>query len=235
MRRRTTPIRRSTQARRFAIRWTDWWIKLRPTPAQAFKPELLAALRQEDFTTFERLRANLKKAVCRMTALDHAFAELAGDRNGRGLKQADILMKLARSAHIFHGPDGVGVADLDVNGHRETWPTRSERFRSWLARRFYNVRQGAPSSEALQSVLNVIEAKAHFDAPERAVYVRIGSLNGKLYIDLGDEAWRAWRRNATSWRVIAALNCLEGIELATKDGRDCLVRLINLLKELRDA
>jgi hypothetical protein len=32
--------------------------------------------------------------------------------------------------------------------------------------------QGAPSSEALQSALNVIEAKAHFDAPERLVQIR---------------------------------------------------------------
>jgi hypothetical protein len=53
-----------------------------------------------------------------------------------------------------------------VNGHRETWPIRSKGFRRWLARCFYGATQGAPSSEALASALNVIEAKAHFDAPE---------------------------------------------------------------------
>ena len=36
-----------------------------------------------------------------------------------------------------------------------------------------------PSSEALQSALNVVEAKAHFDAPERAVYIRVGGIDGK--------------------------------------------------------
>src|SRR5262249_50919796 len=62
--------------------------------------------------------------------------------------------------------------------------------------------QGAPSSEALQSALNVIEAKAHFDAPERAVYIRVGGLNGRLYLDLGDETWRAVEIDTIGWRVI---------------------------------
>ena len=61
---------------------------------------------------------------------------------------------------------------------------------------------GAPSSEALQSALNVIEAKAHFDAPERVVHVRVGGLDGQLYLDLCDENWRAVEIDADGWRVI---------------------------------
>ena len=102
-----------------------------------------------------------------MTALDEAIAEESGDVGGRGPTQADILVDLAQTAELFHAPDGTGFADLDVNGHRETWPIRSKGFRRWLARRFFEETGGAPSSEALQSALNVIEAKAHFDAPER--------------------------------------------------------------------
>ena len=102
-----------------------------------------------------------------MTALDEAIAEESGDTGGRGPTQADILIELAQSAELFHAPDGTGFADLDINGHRETWPIRAKGFRRWLARRFFEATQGAPSSEALQSALNVIEAKAHFDAPER--------------------------------------------------------------------
>jgi hypothetical protein len=39
--------------------------------------------------------------------------------------------------------------------------------------------------------LNVIEAKAHFDAPERAVHVRVGGLDGKLYLDLSEASGSA--------------------------------------------
>jgi hypothetical protein len=174
-------------------------------PSAPFAPdalERLAALKREDRASFEALRAQLKKAGCRLTALDEAIAKEIGEVGRRGPTQADILIELVQEAELFHTPDGTGFADLDINNHRETWPIRSRGFRRWLARRFFEATQGAPSSEALQSALNVIEAKAHFDAPERIVYIRVGGLDGKLYLDLGDEKWRAVEIDAQGWRVI---------------------------------
>jgi len=74
--------------------------------------------------------------------------------------------------------------------------------RRWLARRFFEATRGAPSSEALQSALNVIEAKAHFDAPERMVHIRVGGLDERLYLDLSDATWRAVEIDTSGWRVI---------------------------------
>jgi hypothetical protein len=170
----------------------------------AFTPEVLerlAGLKKEDRAAFELLRSQLKKAGCRVTALDEAIAEESGDMGGRGPKQADILIDLAQTAELFHAPDGTGFADLDINGHRETWPIRNKGFRRWLARRFFEETGGAPSSEGLHSALNVIEAKAHFDGPERLVHIRVGGLDGRLYLDLGDKTWRAVEIDATGWRV----------------------------------
>ena len=48
----------------------------------------------------------------------------------------------------------------------------------------------------------MVEAKAHFDAPERPVYIRVGGIDGSLYLDLGDEAWRAIEITTTGWRVV---------------------------------
>jgi hypothetical protein len=174
-------------------------------PGAPFAPdalERLAALKKNDRAAFEALRAQLRKAGCRVTALDQALAEESGDTGRRGPTQADILIELVQSAELFHAPDRTGFADLDINGHRETWPIRAKGFRRWLARRFFEETQGAPSSEALQSALNVIEAKAHFDAPERLVHVRVGGLDGRLYLDLCDETWRAVEIDVTGWRVI---------------------------------
>lgn len=173
-------------------------------PGAAFTPEVLkrlVALKAEDRAAFEALRARLKKAGCRVTALDEAMAEEGGD-GGRGPTQADILIDLAGAAELFHSADGTALADIMINEHRETWPVRTKGFRRWLARQFFEQTGGAPSSEALQSALNVIEAKAHFDGPERAVYIRVGGLDGRLYLDLGDEHWRAVEIDATGWRVI---------------------------------
>lgn len=174
-------------------------------PGAPFAPDVLEALvvlRREDRARFESLRAQLKRAGCRVTALDEALAEEAGDDSGRGPKQADLLIDLSQEVELFHGPDSTAYADLQVNGHRETWPVRTKGFRRWLARRFFEATGGAPNSEALQSALNVIEAKAHFDGPERDVHIRIGGLNDKLYLDLGDEAWRAVEIASDGWRVV---------------------------------
>jgi hypothetical protein len=121
---------------------------------------------------------------------------------GKGHASADILIGLAQTAELFHAADGTGFADLDISGHRETHPIRAKGFKRWLARCFFEETGGAPSSEALQSALNVIEAKAHFDAPERVVFVRVGGLDGKLYLDLGDEKWRAVEIDTTGGCVI---------------------------------
>ena len=51
--------------------------------------------------------------------------------------------------------------------------------------------------------MNVIEAKALFDGPERVVHVRVGDHDGKLYLDLCDETWQAVEIDAKAWRVIA--------------------------------
>jgi hypothetical protein len=48
-------------------------------------------LKGDDRAAFEALRAQLKKAGCRVTELDKAIARESGDVGGRGPKQADIL------------------------------------------------------------------------------------------------------------------------------------------------
>jgi hypothetical protein len=177
-------------------------------PGAAFQPEVLewiAALKKDDRPKFEALRAQLKKAGCRVTALDEAIAGESGYSGARGPTQADILIELAQAAEMFHTPDGTGYADVEINGHREIWPIRGKGFRRWLARRFFEATQGAPSSEALQSAINVIEAKAHFDGPERIVHIRVGELDDRLYLDLCDDTWGAVEIDANGWREIENL------------------------------
>jgi hypothetical protein len=72
-------------------------------------------------------------------------------------RRRPTLIDLAQSAGLFHTPDGAGFADLDINGHRETWPISAQGFRGWLARRFFEETGGAPSAEALQSASLGIE------------------------------------------------------------------------------
>ncbi len=109
-------------------------------PGAPFAPEVLdriCELKREDRAAFEVLRVQLKKAGCRVTALDNAIPEESGEAGGRGPSQADILIGLAADAGLFHASDGTGYADLEIGGHRETWPIRSVGFKDWLVHKYY--------------------------------------------------------------------------------------------------
>src|SRR6516225_12403084 len=94
----------------------------------------LAALKTEDRAAFEALRAELKREGVRVVALDESIADESEEESGHRPKQADLLIKLSEAAELFRTPDGTGFADIDINGHRETWPIRGKGFRRWLSR-----------------------------------------------------------------------------------------------------
>ena len=177
-------------------------------PGAPFVPEVLeglSALKGEDRAAFEVLRVGLKKAGCRVTALDDAMAEEKGGTGGRDPSQADILIDLAAGAYLFHASDGTGYADLEINGHRETWPIRSTGFKDWLVHQYYCETGGAPNNEAFNSARGAIQARARFDGPQMDVNIRVAGHDGKLYLDLTDDDWRAVEIDGDGWRIIDEL------------------------------
>ena len=102
-----------------------------------------------------------------------------------------MLTTMGAGDELFHTATGTAFADLVIDGHRETWPIRSQRFRSWLRRRYYQATGDALSAAALNAALNLFEARAQFDGPERMVHVRVAEHEGRIYLDLADTAWRA--------------------------------------------
>jgi len=120
------------------------------------------------------------------------------------LTQVDILLTLAAAAELFHTPDDEGYARVPVNGHTESWSIRSMGFRHWLTHAFYKKAGKGCHGEALQTALQLLEAKAQFDGPERPVWVRVAEHEGNIYIDLGNPVWEAIEITPRGWRVVAA-------------------------------
>jgi hypothetical protein len=120
------------------------------------------------------------------------------------VNSTDILLNVATAARLFHAIDGTGFADLIIDGHRETWPLRSNRFRAWLRQQYYERTWDAPSPAALNAALYVLEAQAQFDGPQRKVSVRLAERDGLLYLDLADEFWRCVEIGASGWRIAEA-------------------------------
>jgi hypothetical protein len=112
-----------------------------------------------------------------------------------------MLTQIEACAELFHTATGTAFADLLVDGHRETWPIRSKRFRGWLRRRYYEATGGALAGHAISLELDLLEARAQFDAPERLVDVRVAEHEGRVYLDLAEEHWRAVEIGPDGWRV----------------------------------
>jgi hypothetical protein len=162
----------------------------------------LARLDKVDYDRERRDAAD--RLGIRLGTLDGVVAskrERSGESEGTH-SQADVLLEIALEAELFHAADGTGFADITIKNHRETWPIRGKGFRQWLARQYFAKVKGAPSSEAMQSSINVIEAQARWDGPEREVHIRVGGAEGKIYIDLGDPSWQAVEIDAEGWRMI---------------------------------
>jgi hypothetical protein len=53
-------------------------------------------------------------------------------------------------------------------------------------------------------MLDLFEARAQFDAPERTIHVRVAEHEGRLYLDLADKEWRAVEIGPDGWRVIGS-------------------------------
>ncbi len=118
---------------------------------------------------------------------------------------ASRLVSLVQGAgvQLFHAGDERTFAHVPSAGHRETWPLRSSRFRTWLSRLFYQAQKKAPGGQALSDALNVMEGQALHDGPSVATHLRVAGHEGRLYLDLADPEWRAVEIDAAGWRVVA--------------------------------
>ena len=93
--------------------------RVKEDPGAAFTLEVLEALamlKKDDRAAFETLRTRLRKAGCRVTALDKAIKEEHGEVGQREPTQSDILVKIAEEADLFHAPDDTAYADVVING-----------------------------------------------------------------------------------------------------------------------
>lgn len=126
-----------------------------------------------------------------------------GIGTGGNSSQTESLMGYAEeSAELFHDAGGTAYATVDVDDHRETYPIRSSRFRSWLTARHYREHGKAPNPNAVSTALETISAAAVFDGPEAPVYIRVAEHGGEVYVDLGNETWEAVRITREGWTVV---------------------------------
>ena len=126
--------------------------------------------------------------------------------SGRGPSKATraIESALGSVAELWHDPDGDAYADVrGEDGVRRTIRVRTRAFRTWLAGIFYAAEATALGGQAATDAVDQLAAMAIHGGPEREVHVRIaGGTHGDVYLDLGDDDWKAVRITPTGWSVV---------------------------------
>lgn len=126
-----------------------------------------------------------------------------GEKEGHKPTQAELLVRCASGAELFHTPAGDAYATIPVEGHRETHPIKAKGFRRWLVRSFFEQYDRPPGAQALQDAIWLLEAQAQFDGPEREVHVRVAAHDGAIYVDLANERWEAVKVTPAGWKVVS--------------------------------
>ncbi len=108
---------------------------------------------------------------------------------------------LNSGAELWHYNDEP-YATFKIAKHVESSRIRERRFKRYISRLYYQATRTAPSSQAMQDALCVIEGKALFDGAEHQVNIRIaGDGVDDIIVDLGDDGWNGIRVTKDGWQI----------------------------------
>src|SRR5215204_5465824 len=137
------------------------------------------------------------------------------------------LILYARSAAtFFHNSEREGFASIRNDGHRENYEISSPRFKLWVRHEFWRrekerleataldvegaLHEGAIKVEMpavvrdrdLGDAIRQLESIALFEGRQEEVHIRTAGHGDRVYIDMGDDAWRAIEVSPEGWRIV---------------------------------
>jgi hypothetical protein len=111
-----------------------------------------------------------------------------------------ILLALSHS-ELIHDQYNEGFALIDgMGGNKRALKLRTREFKIFLAKLVWDAEAQGIGSDVLSSALNTLEGKALFDGKACFLYNRIGSNDGSIFYDLGDE--RIVQISSAGWRFV---------------------------------
>ncbi len=140
-----------------------------------------------------------------------ALADQADGQSGEGAKgdegeeeqsQATLAANMAAGWDLWHTPAKDAYATVPVGEHNETWPIKSQTFKRYLAKCFFDEHGKAMNSDAASAAINLMEATASFVGEEHTIHVRVAWHDGKVYVDLCNSSWQVIEISGPGWQII---------------------------------
>lgn len=128
---------------------------------------------------------------------------------------ADKVLELLAELELAHDASGEAYAMPIVGGARQVLEVRSKQFRDYVRLQCFVAFNKSLSGEGLVQVVETVAARARFTAPEAEIFTRVANRGSDIWLDLGDETWRAIRITAAGWQLV------DRAEVLIKRARDC--------------
>lgn len=117
--------------------------------------------------------------------------------------QSQVLVGLVSDMELFHNEIGDSFARVKVEDHFEIWPINSSTLKLIIASRYLNImKDKAPSKQAVEATLTVLEVRAKIHGKQEKVHTRIAEINDKIYLDLCNSKWQVVQIDLNGWQVL---------------------------------
>ncbi len=126
----------------------------------------------------------------------------AGQGDDEAQSQATLAANMAAEWELWHTLGKEAYATIMLGSHKEHWPVRSQTFKRFMAKQFFDEQGKAMNSEALAAAVNLLEAKALFEGEEHLVHVRVAEHEGSVFFDLCNSEWQVVQVTPQGWKVI---------------------------------
>ena len=117
--------------------------------------------------------------------------------------QKETLLAMADGLRFFHTPEGEGFAVVQNDDHEELLAIMGKLFSRYLRQQCWEGEGVAPTATVMRDALLTLEARANFEGNEREIGVRVMADGDRVFLDLGDELWRAVEITAEGWKVVS--------------------------------
>ncbi len=156
---------------------------------------------------YDKKKHKRAKRVDPVTGEIDLLAEGDDDEEEIEASQKSILRQLALDnvEELFTTPNGESYARIRRKEHLETLVINERKgtFKSWLIFLYGQEYDIIPNATAISSAIASLEAEAQFgEHPQFDVHLRIAHQDGKVYLDLANDACEVVEVDENGWRVI---------------------------------
>ena len=150
----------------------------------------------------KQLIAAAVPAEVRFDASSYSNDRVVRTRGGGRSSQRDLVLQLLDDVEFWHDDRKEAFASYPVGDHVEHSRIRDRMFNLFVTGRYFDETGGAVSKPTLDDCLRVCEAKAIFNGSCHPVFLRVGELDGDIYVDLANDNWQAVRIHAHGYDVV---------------------------------